>query len=155
MNPETNSTNKSQKHKVLRCPACGSTVRIPTFWVVGIEGVFRCKECRFVFKTGYKMGAVLSAIGLCLSILTAQILLYVLSVKAIPIAIAIIIPLWITYGYTMRKAYMIRKCKRSAKKLKLAAIQMQQPPAQNSEQQHAPDNRDDILNTPLESDPTI
>ena len=45
----------------LTCPQCGARVRIPWFWAIGIEGIFRCRQCRLPFKTGYKTGAILSA----------------------------------------------------------------------------------------------
>ena len=49
------------ERRTIACPRCGSAVRIPLFWIAGIEGIFRCKSCGLAFKTGYKAGAALSA----------------------------------------------------------------------------------------------
>ena len=61
------------ERRTIACPRCGSAVRIPLFWIAGIEGIFRCKSCGLAFKTGYKAGAALSATGLVLSLCTVQL----------------------------------------------------------------------------------
>ena len=66
------------ERRTIACPRCGSAVRIPLFWIAGIEGIFRCKSCGLAFKTGYKAGAALSATGLVLSLCTVQLLVYLL-----------------------------------------------------------------------------
>ena len=69
----------------ITCPRCGADVKVPLYWAVGIEGIFRCRECRLPFKTGYKMGAVLSALGLTLAVATVQLLVYLLSIYSMAI----------------------------------------------------------------------
>lgn len=64
----------------LTCPQCGARVRIPWFWAIGIEGIFRCRQCRLPFKTGYKTGAILSAVSLSLSMALVQLMVYVFSI---------------------------------------------------------------------------
>ena len=96
----------------ITCPRCGADVKVPLYWAVGIEGIFRCRECRLPFKTGYKMGAALSALGLTLAVATVQLLVYLLSIYSMAIFILALIPLWLVYGYGLRKSYMLWKIRR-------------------------------------------
>ena len=98
----------------ITCPRCGADVKVPLYWAVGIEGIFR--ECRLPFKTGYKMGAVLSALGLTLAVATVQLLVYLLSIYSMAIFILALIPLWLVYGYGLRKSYMLWKIRRYVRK---------------------------------------
>ena len=99
----------------LKCPQCGARVRIPWFWTIGIEGIFRCRQCRLPFKTGYKTGAVLSAVSLSLSMAIVQLLVYVFSIYSMILFALLLIPLWIFIAFHLRRAYMIRKIKRRIK----------------------------------------
>ena len=94
------------------CPQCGERVRIPLFWVLGIEGIFRCPSCRLAFKTGYKTGAILSGIGFCLSMACVQLAVYVLGAGSLALGALAIVPLWIFFAYLLRKRYMIAKIRR-------------------------------------------
>ncbi len=105
-----------KKRGHITCPRCGADVKIPLYWIIGIEGVFHCNECRLPFKTGYKMGAVLHAFGLTLAISTVQILVYLLSAYSIALFVLAIIPLWLLFGYLLRKSYMLWKAKRYARR---------------------------------------
>lgn len=105
-----------QKSRHIICPRCGADVRIPWFWVVGIEGIFRCRECRQPFKTGYKMGAFFSALGLCLSMAVVQVLVYLLSIYTMPLFVLLLIPLWIFFAYQMRKRWMLRRVRRAVRR---------------------------------------
>lgn len=105
-----------RKRRHIICPQCGAVVRIPFFWIIGIEGIFRCKECRRPFKTGYKMGAALSALGLSLSMATVQILVYLFSIYSMALFALVMIPLWIFYAFHFRKWYMLWKIKRAVVK---------------------------------------
>ena len=89
------------ERRTIACPRCGSAVRIPLFWIAGIEGIFRCKSCGLAFKTGYKAGAALSATGLVLSLCTVLLL-----------GLALIVPLWLFYGFHLRKRYMLYRVRR-------------------------------------------
>ena len=89
----------------ITCPRCGADVKVPLYWAVGIEGIFRCRECRLPFKTGYKMGAVLSALGLTLAVATVQLLVYLLSIYSMAIFILALIPLWLVYGYGRKSLF--------------------------------------------------
>ena len=120
--------SKSPRQRSVVCPQCGERVRIPWYWILGIEGIFRCPTCRLPFKTGYKMGAIYSALGLSFSILTIQLIVFLLSIKALIVAIVAVVPLWIFYAYRMRRWQMIRKATRRAEALKKAAAQNPEPP---------------------------
>ena len=76
------------ERRTIACPRCGSAVRIPLFWIAGIEGIFRCKSCGLAFKTGYKAGA------------------------ALLLGLALIVPLWLFYGFHLRKRYMLYRVRR-------------------------------------------
>ncbi len=106
----SDTVRKSCRHIV--CPQCGQSVRIPLFWVLGIEGIFRCPSCRQAFKTGYKMGAILSGIGFCLSMVSVQLAVYVLGAGSLALGAAAIVPLWIFYAFLLRKRYMTAKIRR-------------------------------------------
>jgi len=112
----SDTVRKSCRHIV--CPQCGQSVRIPLFWVFGIEGIFRCPACRLPFKTGYKTGAVLSGTGFCLSMVTVQLAVYVLGAGSLALGAAAIVPLWIFYAYLLRKKYMTAKIRRKVARKK-------------------------------------
>lgn len=97
----------------IKCPQCGAEVTIPFFWVVGIEGIFRCGQCKKPFKTGYKMGAVLSALALSISVAMIQLMAYILSIYAMPLLIMISIPMWLSLSFIFRKKYMLSKIRRA------------------------------------------
>ena len=98
----------------ITCPRCGTDVKIPLFWVIGIEGIFRCSNCRMPFKTGYKMGAVFMALALTLAVTTIQLLVYIFSIYSMALFVLALIPLWLFYGYHFRQPYMLHKAKRYA-----------------------------------------
>lgn len=99
----------------IRCPRCEADVRIPWFWILGLEGIFRCKSCRQPFKTGYKMGAFLSALGLCLSMAVVQGMVYLLSIYSMPIFVLLLIPLWILFAFLLRKAWMLHRVRQAVR----------------------------------------
>ena len=92
-----------QKHRLLTCPRCGAEVKIPLFWAIGIEGIFRCPNCRMPFKTGYKMGAIFMALALTLAVTTVQLLVYLFSIYSMVLFVLALIPLWLFYGYHFQR----------------------------------------------------
>lgn len=93
----------------IKCHDCGSTVKIPVFWALGIEGIFRCGQCRRPFKTGYKMGAVLSALALSISMALMQLLVWIFSIYSMVLFVLLLIPAWLFLSFHFRKWYMLRK----------------------------------------------
>lgn len=93
----------------IKCPQCGSTVRIPLFWALGIEGIFRCGGCRRPFKTGYKMGTVLSALALSIAMALMQLSVWVFGIYSMMIFVLLLIPVWLLMSFHFRKWYMLRK----------------------------------------------
>lgn len=102
--------------RTLACPKCRASVRIPIIWILGIESVFTCPKCRLRFKTGFKTGAVLFALALTAAVATANLGAYVFSSYSVPLMALLVVPLWILYGYTLRRLWMLRKAKRLAAK---------------------------------------
>lgn len=102
--------------RTIPCPRCGGAVRIPFFWIMGIEGIFRCRGCGLPFKTGYRMGALLFALALSLSIATVQLFVYVFGAYTLWFFILLVIPLWLFYGYLFRRGYMLYRMKRREKR---------------------------------------
>lgn len=102
--------------RTIKCPQCGGQVSIPWYWVFGIEGIFRCKGCGLPFRTGYKMGAALFALALTFGIVTVQLMVWIFGIWSMPLFVIAAIPLWIMYGFGMRKGYMMWKTKRNTKK---------------------------------------
>ena len=62
------------------------------------------------------MGATLIALALTMSLASAQLLIYIFSSYSLPLFVLLIIPMWILYGFIMRKAYMMRRVRRMLKK---------------------------------------
>lgn len=104
----------------ITCPRCGAPVRIPIYWALGIEGIFRCRACRQTFKTGYKMGAFLSALALCLAVAAVQLLVYLFSSYSLGLFALALIPLWLTTAFCLRKAWMMRRVRAAARRTPLA-----------------------------------
>lgn len=102
--------------KTIICPKCGAEVRLPFLWIVGVEIVFRCGECKRPFKTGFKMGALLLGLSLALAVGCANILSYLFSSATIPLAVILIVPMWLLFGFMSRKAYLIYKIRRQQKR---------------------------------------
>lgn len=92
------------------CPGCGAQVRIPTGWICGVERVFRCSGCRRNFWTGYKMGAFLMGLSLTLSLVTVNLFLWVFGSVMLPLAALMIVPLWLFFGFLLRRYYLYHKC---------------------------------------------
>lgn len=94
--------------RYFNCPSCGGKVMIPFIWIIGIESIFPCGECGKKFRTGYKMGALLFGLSLSLAVVTANLGAYIFSARSIiPMAI-LVIPLWVFYGYLLRRLWLIR-----------------------------------------------
>ncbi len=92
------------------CPGCGAQVRLPGSWCAGVERVFRCPECRRVFKTGYKTGASLFGLALSLALVTVNLGAWLLSSLSLPLLALGIVPLWLLYGFWLRRWWLLRKC---------------------------------------------
>jgi len=93
----------------IACPACGRTITLPWLWVVGVEMVMRCPECRRSIKTGYKMGAVLMGLALTTAIALANLLVWIFGSWSTLIFAALILPGWIFLGFVARKWWLKHK----------------------------------------------
>lgn len=102
------------KFKII-CPGCGCDVRIPKLWSIGVETVFLCPECKRRFKTGYKMGAVLNALGLTLALVTVNLGAWLFSSYSIPLMVLAIAPLWLIYSFSLRRWWLVRTSQNSKK----------------------------------------
>lgn len=106
----------SRKYGILSrrftCPGCGGGVRIPLLWVTGIESVFRCRGCGTGFGTGYRMGAVLFALAFTLAVTTVNLLCYLAGSWSLMVMFFAAFPLWLMYGFILRKAWMVRRAGR-------------------------------------------
>ena len=91
------------------CPSCGTEVKIPKLWRLGMETVFGCPRCGRKFKTGYKAGAVLFALALTAAVVTADLGAWLFSSVTIPLMALAILPLWLFYGFLLRRWWMMRR----------------------------------------------
>lgn len=91
-------------------------MRIPLYWIAGVEGIFRCKGCGLPFKTGYKMGAVLFALAFSLSVATVQLAVWLFSAYTLWLFCLLLVPLWIVYGYLIRRWYMMLRVRHRIRK---------------------------------------
>lgn len=62
------------------------------------------------------MGAVLFGLALALALGTVNILAYLLSSITLPLLALMIIPMWIFYGFVLRRAYLCRRIIRQSKR---------------------------------------
>ena len=99
----------------ITCPRCGTRVKIPFFWIAGIEGIFRCGGCNLPFKTGYKTGAALFGLSLALSMATVQLLVFLFSAYTLWLFVLLLLPLWILYGFILRKQALLWRARRRLK----------------------------------------
>ena len=90
------------KSKKIKCTKCGSKVNIPFLWVLGVEIVLQCPECKTKYMTGYKMGAFLLAIALVITLAIANMLIFLTSSTLIPIVAILILPIWIYIAFRLR-----------------------------------------------------
>lgn len=97
----------------ITCPGCGRVVTLPWLWVLGVEMVARCQGCKRTFKTGYKMGALLFALSLTLSLAVVNICVWIFSSYSLPFFVLLIVPLWIGFGFVLRKWRLLSKCRRN------------------------------------------
>ena len=95
--------------KKIKCKKCGSKVNIPFAWVLGLEIILHCNECKTKYLTGYKMGAFLSAIALVNTLTTANIFIFLTSSILIPLIAILIIPTWIYIGYKFRLFWLLKR----------------------------------------------
>jgi hypothetical protein len=87
----------------IRCPRCGKAVKIPWLWVLGLEMVFYCRECRQHLRINYKWGAVLTGIGWAGAFASIQLLSYFASKFTITLAAVAFLPLGFLYSFLLRR----------------------------------------------------
>ena len=91
------------KLREVKCGRCGSRVRIPWFWALGLEGVFYCRECRKYFRIDYRLGAVLTGAGWALALGTVQLIGYFTSAFTVILAAVLFLPAAFFYAFLRRK----------------------------------------------------
>lgn len=100
------------KLREVKCGRCGSRVRIPWFWALGLEGVFYCRECRKYFRTDYRLGAVLTGAGWALALGTVQLIGYFTSAFTVILAAVLFLPAAFFYAFLLRKFFLTLTCAR-------------------------------------------
>lgn len=134
-------------NRSITCPRCGSSVHIPLYWALGIEGIFRCRECRLRFKTGYRMGAVLSAMALVISMALMQVMVFLLGAFTLSLFVLALVPVWLILAFYLRRAYMCAKMRRGVRRERNAernaAKCAETPPEPITTRSYADDDSDD------------
>ena len=100
----------------INCPQCGETVKIPWFWILGIEGIFYCPDCRRHLKINYKLGALLAGIGWALSFVAIQLVAWFTSALTILLAALLFIPLGFFFSFLFRRAILKRRIRKQSAK---------------------------------------
>lgn len=116
----------------ISCPQCGTAVRIPLLWTLGLEMVFRCPTCRLPFKTGYKVGAVIQGLSLSISIALTELFVYLFSAYSMLFFLIALVPLWIVVSFTLRKFYMKINVRKIMKR-RIAAAEIEERERQYNE----------------------
>jgi hypothetical protein len=98
--------------RTFACPKCGGTAVIPRAWAVGVEMVVRCPVCKATFHTGYKTGAVLTALALTGALTIANLGVWLFSSLSLILFVPLIVPIWLLLGYLMRRWWMMRKARK-------------------------------------------
>lgn len=100
----------------IKCCKCGAGLRLPLVWMFGVESVFRCPKCSTIYKTGYRMGAVIMGLALTVALVAANLLVYIFSSVVLPVAVVLVLPLWWLLGVVMRRAWMLYRCRAAISK---------------------------------------
>ena len=93
----------------IRCAKCGAKVTIPWLWVLGIEMIFYCKECRQHYKINYKLGAVLAGTGWALAFVSLQLIAWFTVPFSVRLAAWLFVPLGIGFSFLLRRAALKRR----------------------------------------------
>ncbi|MCD7963583.1 MAG: hypothetical protein LUF90_08580 [Rikenellaceae bacterium] len=93
----------------IKCPRCRVLVRIPKFWLIGLEGVFYCKQCKKHFKIDYRIGAVLSGIGFAASFAVIQFTAYFTSAFTMIVSVVLFLPLGVFFSFLLRRTFLVTK----------------------------------------------
>ncbi|MCD8073394.1 MAG: hypothetical protein LUE10_09645 [Alistipes sp.] len=96
----------------IKCPDCGSAVKLPALWLAGVESVFRCKGCGMKFCTGYKAGAALFALALVMSVATVNLLCNLVGSRSMMVLFYVAFPLWLAYGVLLRRGWLRRRARK-------------------------------------------
>ncbi|MDR0510447.1 MAG: hypothetical protein LBH06_05080 [Rikenellaceae bacterium] len=105
----------------LTCPRCNAEVTIPWGWALGVEIVFRCGKCDAAFRTGYKMGAALSALALTASLAAANICVWLFSSFSLILFALLVVPMWLLLSFLLRRRWLTRKARRKERLTQEAA----------------------------------
>ncbi len=103
------------------CPCCGEQVRLPRWWMWGVEGRFRCRSCDTRFRIGYKAGAVIAGIGWTAGYAALQFFAFVFSAQVGVLFFFLFIPVSIWITYRLRLAWLKRVVRRQAAVMALDA----------------------------------
>jgi hypothetical protein len=95
----------------VQCRSCGGRVKIPWLWVLGVEMIFYCKNCRDRLRIHYRLGAVLTGVGWALALVTIQGLTWFASKFTISLAALVFLPLGFLYSFLLRR-FFLRHAKR-------------------------------------------
>ncbi len=93
----------------ITCPKCGECVKIPWLWVLGLEMIFYCRECRKYFKINYKIGALLAGSGWALAFVSLQFIAFFTSAFTLVLAALLFLPLGFFYSFLLRRYALRRK----------------------------------------------
>lgn len=91
----------------VRCSKCEETVKIPWLWVLGLEMIFYCKNCRKYFKINYKLGALLAGTGWALAFVSLQLIAWFTSAFTIILAAILFVPLGILFSFLLRRTLLV------------------------------------------------
>ena len=98
------------------CPKCGGYVKIPWLWVLGLEMIFYCNNCRKYFKINYKIGALLAGSGWALAFVSLQFIAFFTSAFTLVLAALLFLPLGFFYSFGLRKIALKRACRKKIEK---------------------------------------
>ncbi|MCD7969597.1 MAG: hypothetical protein LUF87_04505 [Alistipes sp.] len=107
-----NRPAKKVKLTSVRCPKCGTAVRIPLIWLLGVESIFRCRSCNTRFGTGFKAGAMLSGLAFVMAVATVNLVCLLFGSRAMMFLFYAALPLWIFYSFLLRRAWMMRRTRK-------------------------------------------
>lgn len=96
------------------CPKCGEPVKIPWFWILGIEGIFYCGACRQYLRLNFRLGALLAGVGWALAFVAVQLLAYFTSAFTIALAAVVFFPLGFLLSFLFRR-FLLKRSVRSKK----------------------------------------
>ena len=101
-----------KKLRYIKCRKCGNGIRIPLYWIIGVEGVFYCPSCRQYHRIDYRLGALLTGLGWALALGAINIMAWFTTTVTLAVAAVAFLPLAILFSFVLRRTLLVVRPKK-------------------------------------------